>query len=375
LGNEQRIFYAHSVPDRDKRQWQPLAEHLRSVAEEAGARGAKFGARNAAAFAGLMHDLGKYSLAFQRRLEGAGEKVDHSTAGAQQVVLAAADRDSKIIAKAIAHAIAGHHAGLPDTIGDEASLNTRLKREVEALDPAWLREISPVVASLMPAINWGDGESLAYRLAFFGRMIFSCLVDADFRDTEAFYCAAEGPTVDRDWPRLPDVVDVLISRFGAFVTDKMAAAKATRVNALRAEILAHVRGRAEEGQGLLRTSLSAETQDYLSKLESWFDHIVDFRDALAHRIPLFIPPYCVPDANDDAYMALEARKLATRDADEYERVKAQQLKLTVFQPVMKHTLQDKKPPVVFHFQLLQDFGTVEEIGDKMLGELERTIGV
>ena len=38
---------------------------------------------------------------------------------------------------------------------------------------------------------------------------------------------------------------------------------------------------------------------------------------------------------------------------------------------MKHTLHDEKPPVVFHFQLLQDFVTVEEIGVKMLGELER----
>src|SRR5271165_1398599 len=181
------VFYAHSLPDRDKREWQPLAEHLRAVADAAGARGAKFGAGNAAALAGLMHDLGKYSLAFQRRLEGAGERVDHSTAGAQQVVRSAADRHSKVIAKVIAHAIAGHHAGLPDTIGDEASLDARLKREVEALDPTWLSEISPVVAGLMPAIDWGDGKALAYRLAFFGRMIFSCLVDADFCDTEAFY--------------------------------------------------------------------------------------------------------------------------------------------------------------------------------------------
>lgn len=121
----------------------------------------------------------------------------------------------------------------------------------------------------------------------------------------------------------------------------------------------------------VRASFSPEMQDYLSKLEPWFAHIVDFRDALAHRIPLFVPPYCVPDANDDEYMALDARKLATRDADEYERIKAEQLKLVVFQPVMKHTLQDKKPPVVFHFQLLQDFVTVEEIGQKLLVELNR----
>ena len=123
----------------------------------------------------------------------------------------------------------------------------------------------------------------------------------------------------------------------------------------------------------VRASFSPEMQDYLSKLEPWFTHIVDFRDALAHRIPLFVPPYCVPEENDVAYMALDARKLATRDADEYERIKAEQLELVVFQPVMKHTLQDKNPPVVFHFQLLQDFATVEEIGQKMLGELERAI--
>jgi hypothetical protein len=123
----------------------------------------------------------------------------------------------------------------------------------------------------------------------------------------------------------------------------------------------------------VRASFSPEMRDYLSKskLERWFAHIVDFRDALAHLIPLYIPPYCVPDANDAAYMALGARKLATRDEDEYERIKAEQLELVVFQPVMKHTLQDNNPPVVFHFQLLQDFATVEEIGQKMLGELER----
>ncbi len=123
----------------------------------------------------------------------------------------------------------------------------------------------------------------------------------------------------------------------------------------------------------VRASFSPEMQDYLSKLDLWFAHIVDFRDALAHRIPLFIPPYCVPDANDAAYMALDVRKIAARDAAEYERIKAEQLELVVFQPVMKHTLKDRKPPVVFHFQLLQDFATVEEIGQKMLGELERDL--
>ena len=107
------MFYAHSLQNRDKGRWQALAEHLRAVAENAGARGQKFGAREAATLAGLLHDLGKYSLAFQRRLEGGTERVDHSTAGAQEAARLPAKPDDKMIALVIAHAVAGHHAGLP----------------------------------------------------------------------------------------------------------------------------------------------------------------------------------------------------------------------------------------------------------------------
>jgi hypothetical protein len=136
-------------------------------------------------------------------------------------------------------------------------------------------------------------------------------------------------------------------------------------------------GKMEVGLGpkckAVRASFSQEMQHYLFGLGPWFDHIVDFRDALAHRIPLYIPPYIVPDENDAAYGAIEDRKFATKDVDEYGRLKAEQLKLVAFHPVMKHTLHDKKPPVVFHFQLLRDFATVEEIAEKMLDELKRVL--
>ena len=158
--------------------------------------------------------------------------------------------DDRLIAQVVAHAVAGHHAGLPDTLGDEASLDARLKRDIEALDPSWRQEISPVATGLMPsAIDWGDKSSVAYRLAFFGRMLFSCLVDADFRDTEAFYCEAEGRSVDRQWPQLPDVVGDLLARFDAHMAELAAAARATPVNALRGEILSHVRSRASDDRG------------------------------------------------------------------------------------------------------------------------------
>ena len=63
------MFFAHSNGNTDKTLWQPLYEHLRAVGRLSGANGQKFGGANAALLAGLLHDLGKYSVAFQRRLE------------------------------------------------------------------------------------------------------------------------------------------------------------------------------------------------------------------------------------------------------------------------------------------------------------------
>lgn len=209
-------------------------------------RGAKFGAQKAAGLAGLLHDLGKYSLAFQRRLGGSGEPVDHSTAGAQEVIRLVTGGMDRGMAELIAYAIAGHHAGLPDREGDAASLTERLGKTVESLDPIWRDQIRVNAAGLFPTSfrSHADRMLLPFQLGFLGRMLFSCLVDADFRDTEAFYAGMQGRGVDRDWPTLPDIVEQLIAAFDTYVAEKRKTALDTDVNLLRAEILTQVRARA-----------------------------------------------------------------------------------------------------------------------------------
>jgi CRISPR-associated endonuclease/helicase Cas3 len=276
------MFFAHSLGDQDNTCWQPLDEHLRAVGKLAGANGEKFRAAKAASLAGLLHDLGKYSVAFQRRLEG-GDKVDHATAGAQEILKLAQPND-RVMAHIIAHAIAGHHAGLPDSIGE---LDQRLKKTVEAIVPLWRDEIAPGANGFTPSgFDWGDKDTCAFRLAFLGRMLFSCLVDADFRDTERFYCEAEGRTADRDWPGLLRVVDDLIARFDRYMTAKLATADDTPVNRLRGEILSHVRERAASDRGLFTLTVPTGGGKTLSSLAFALEHAKRHgSDRIVYAIP------------------------------------------------------------------------------------------
>lgn len=121
-------FYAHSTDDPDRGNWQSLSAHLTAVARRAEAFGIPFGTGRAARLAGTLHDVGKYAPAFQARLSGSMERVDHSTAGAAIPQGLASRGDDIIIAELIACAIADHHAGLPDKASAEYDcLDERLK--------------------------------------------------------------------------------------------------------------------------------------------------------------------------------------------------------------------------------------------------------
>lgn len=238
------MFFAHSVQDLSADDWQVLDAHLRAVSDLSSLRAAKFSAARLGALVGLFHDLGKYSDEFQDYIKGRGSSPDHATAGAIEIQkLAAATGPDRLAVLIGAYCIAGHHSGLPDWLGERA-LSERLKKEFPALNSVWQREIAPEVNGLFPRSfkQCGDKSRMAFQLAMFGRMMFSCLVDADFRDTEEFYAKAHGAHIDRVRHALPTIVDDMIARFDAYMAGM--SARDAPLNHLRANILVHARSKA-----------------------------------------------------------------------------------------------------------------------------------
>ena len=304
------MYYAHSASSADRSDWQRLADHLHNVAALAGRFGAKFEAEQLAGLAGILHDLGKYSEAFQAYIEGRGQSPDHSTAGAQEVRTLARTTGDMMAAWLAAYAIAGHHGGLPDGTWPAPSLTERLKKPVPPLSPVWREEVRPDAESLLP--RWfkprPTKEQTAFSLAFLGRMIFSCLVDADRLDTEDHAARVEGRTVDRAWPDLRDRIDDLIAAFDTSMAAKLAAlpeaARQSDVNRRRADILAHARGKASLPKGVFTLDVPTGGGKTLASLAFALDH------ARCHRMERII--YGIPFTG--AWIETEALRDCRHDA-------------------------------------------------------------
>ncbi|MDO4357354.1 MAG: CRISPR-associated helicase Cas3' [Clostridia bacterium] len=174
---------------REDGRFQSLKDHSEGVASRAADFARAFHAAEHAERIGKLHDIGKYSANGQRRQIDPEHtpKVDHSTAGAEEAW--------RLRDPVAAFAIAGHHAGLPDMgtriAPQEGTLLARVQKELEGKDDpsAWRSEIEVDEAGVYPDMAVRKNP---YSTSFYTRMMFSCLVDADFLDTEAFMQSGDG---------------------------------------------------------------------------------------------------------------------------------------------------------------------------------------
>ena len=256
--------YAHSAEDDlgnllPYEHWQTLQSHSVNVGEMAAEFARVFGAQEIACQTEQLHDLGKYSEPFDRRLHG-GPSVDHATAGAKIAV----ERWGNVIGKLMAFCIAGHHAGLANGNGEGDNRRTLKQRlalqfgaDIPALDNFWQQEIKLPQNLSAPPLK-ADAHHPFFSYAFFTRMLYSCLVDADYLDTEAFYLNLENKASERDG--YPDL-NALQHNFNQFINafrrriaqapeQTEAEKRNAALNRLRSEILDHAVEQAAQPQGL-----------------------------------------------------------------------------------------------------------------------------
>lgn len=192
---EHKCYYAKS---RLKNGRQPtVLEHIQDVAAQAARFGSQFDREEEARAAGLFHDAGKYSDAFQMLLKGDLRNVDHAFASA--ALLYRLTRKRKHSYTPILEAINAHHSSLkpigdldnrwkdslmgePDVEGNRGK-NSALTgeeyrktwQELYANDPDFTLPKAQKFQCSTTEVTEANLETMLYT-----RFLFSCLVDADY---------------------------------------------------------------------------------------------------------------------------------------------------------------------------------------------------
>ncbi|MDD3847271.1 MAG: CRISPR-associated endonuclease Cas3'' [Syntrophorhabdaceae bacterium] len=280
-----KTFYAHSKKGEPPEKWQRLEEHLENVAEMARGFAQEFGAGEWGYLAGLWHDLGKFAPEFQNMLRLANGldangahthgRVNHSTAGA----ILAVER-FKLAGRILSYLVAGHHAGLSDWASYQAgnaALSIRLN-DIELLESVKDTIPENIAAQPFPKERPVPGTDPALWI----RMLFSCLVDSDFLDTEAFISSDKGQ-LRGGYPALAE----LLPHFETFMKEKLDGARDTPVNRIRAQVLNRCRSLAGNRPGIYTLTVPTGGGKTLSSMAFALHH------ALLHRRKriIYVIPY------------------------------------------------------------------------------------
>lgn len=291
-------------------QWetQSLKDHLEGVAKRAGNFAQEFGNRDWGELIGFWHDLGKFVPDWQNHirktsgydpeahLETLGNRVNHSAAGAIMAFKKLEKFPS--LARVLAYPIAGHHTGLPDWYPGSARGETLperlfrgpLNQDLETKDIEQIEKdvqaavflSKPVPKSAPMKVEMLSRDKTKENLHLWIRMLFSCLVDADYLDTEAFM--DQEKNLDREgYASLSE----LKPRFDCFMEQKQRDAQDTPINRKRREILSQCRKKARLEPGIFTLTVPTGGGKTLSSMAFALEH------ALAHekRRVIYAIPY------------------------------------------------------------------------------------
>ena len=229
-----------------------------------------FNAEKDGRLCGLYHDIGKYSLAFQRRLEGGQERVDHSTAGALLMF------DKQNVPAAMC--IAGHHAGLAD-LGTRNDLTETFMGRVNNAKKGGLEDCGAWRAELPDTIPQGGGNRAGLGNYFYTKMLFSALTDADWLDTEAYFLnqALSVKTI---------AIDELLKKLNKYIAPWWNTT--SEINLRRCKILKSAIEHGNDSPGLFSMTVPTGGGKTVSSMAFALNHAVKH----GMRRIIYVIPYC-----------------------------------------------------------------------------------
>ena len=257
---------------------QTMKDHLCGTAELAGRFAGRFGKSDWGYACGMLHDIGKYSLAFQDKIKNNSDRrVDHSTAGAKACF------EKGGMYSFMSYCIAGHHSGLPDygissDLGDAPTLQGRKRKHIEDCG-AYKSEIHIPEIKTLP-FDPQNSPDPDFSLSVFIRMLYSCLVDADFLDTE--YFMKEGRT-QRETGEEPSV---LLEKLKKHVAGWLLNEDTETVNGRRTEILRHCFEWGHKERGIFQLTVPTGGGKTIASLAFALQHAVENQmDRVIYVIP------------------------------------------------------------------------------------------
>ncbi len=281
-----------------------LSDHLSSVSKLAGDFLADMPLADEAALAGLLHDLGKYGDLFQARLKGETQGIDHWSSGAWLAI-----SEYKAIAAALA--IEGHHIGLQHF--SKNHLRNINPRQLQINHPLQL-SLSELNLEVIKSRLIADGITPQINCTLLGkelkstistmidiRMIFSCLVDADFLDTEAhFNGTLKGKQYRRPGLELQEkrALEILLEHIKEVQALTMAAQEVAEVRAL---LLDNCLKAASLEKGLFTLTAPTGSGKTLSMLAFALKHAIERR---LRRIIIVLPYLSIIEQTASIYRTI-----------------------------------------------------------------------
>lgn len=268
-----------------------LENHIKGTSKLAETFASKFQSGEWGKVAGLAHDAGKARNEWQNyirlksgyledaSIQGEAGKCPHAIFGAKLVE----EKYGKGMGRILAYAIAGHHAGLPDWSSAENAGQSSLQfqeskiKDLSDIDNMVYKNFESAILNPPP---WRFDEGLD--LSLWIRMLYSCLVDADFLDTENYMDDEKS----KNRGCYSSIAELLI-RYKQHIQDLESKSKKTKLNEIRKEIREKCVNAAREAQGIFSLSVPTGGGKTLSSLAFGLEH------ALKHGLDriIYVIPY------------------------------------------------------------------------------------